>query len=247
MTTVQINSVTFDAGNTLLYCDPSPAEIYATSLSRFGRTVTADAVEPVFSHAWAEMQRRTSPGVDRYSSQPGGERAWWAAFLREVLRLLEHDASPDALLDDLYAAFSRPDVWKTYPEALKVLDRLRAMGYSTAIVSNWDHRLPKILDDLQITLRVDAVLVSSIEGVEKPARQIFDRALERLGTRASETLHIGDSPREDYFGAQSAGLEAALIDRKAEFANDQMTTITSLEDVFDLLGGVSLIDRADAG
>ena len=34
-----IRAVTFDVGNTLLYCDPPPQEIYASALSRLGRSV----------------------------------------------------------------------------------------------------------------------------------------------------------------------------------------------------------------
>jgi putative hydrolase of the HAD superfamily len=245
MTNARITGVTFDAGNTLLYCDPSPQEIYAEALSRFGRSITAETVGPVFTHAWATMQRRSHPDTDRYSSIPGGERAWWGTFLQEVLDELEHDAPLEPLLDDLYSSFALPEVWKTYPESLAVLDSLRAKGYRTAVVSNWDRRLPELLEQLEISSRVDAVLVSSVEGVEKPSREIFHRALERLGTQAKETLHIGDSPREDYFGAESAGLQAALIDRHGDFADDQMTTIASLADVFKLLGGVSSFDQTE--
>jgi hypothetical protein len=60
-------AVTFDAGGTMIYCDPSPGEIYAHHLSRMGRPVKADEVGPVFRDAWAEMQRRTDPGLDRYN------------------------------------------------------------------------------------------------------------------------------------------------------------------------------------
>ena len=70
----------------MIYCDPSPGEIYAHHLSRLGRPVRAEEVGPVFREAWAELQRRTVPGQDRYNSVPGGEIGWWGEFVREVLR-----------------------------------------------------------------------------------------------------------------------------------------------------------------
>jgi len=108
-------AVTFDAGNTLLYCDPSPSEIYATQLSRLGRPVHAEEVGPVFRQAWAEMQRRTSPGRDRYNSVPGGERAWWGEFVKEILGQLDHDAPWEPLLDDLISNWDRrlPDILRS--------------------------------------------------------------------------------------------------------------------------------------
>ena len=53
------DAVTFDLGGTLLYSDPSPAEIYASHLSRLGREVRPEEVGPVFASTWADMQRRT--------------------------------------------------------------------------------------------------------------------------------------------------------------------------------------------
>lgn len=242
-----ITCVSFDAGNTLLYCNPPPERIYADQLGRFGRSVTAAEVGPVFADAWRTMQNRTRNGLDRYSSFPGGERAWWSAFLSDVLDRLEHDAPMEPLLDALYAEFARPDVWWTYPESLGVLDRLRELGYRTAIVSNWDRRLPEILDRLEITPRVDTVLVSALEGVEKPSPEFFTRALSRLGAEAESTLHVGDSPREDYYGATNAGLSALLIDRNHNFVDDPMQTVSSLTRVLTHLGENPLIERSATG
>lgn len=229
-------AVSFDIGGTLLYSDPSPAEIYATHLSRFGRAVRPEDVGPVFAEAWAEMQHRTAPGNDRYSSVTGGERAWWGEFVREVLIRLDHDAPWEALLDNLYRAFSEDSVWRTYPSAIETLDGLAARGVKLAVISNWDHRLPGILDALDLTDRFEVVTVSSIVGVEKPAPEIFERTLARLGVEAERTLHVGDSPLEDYSGAENAGMGAALIDRHGLFKGQPYLRLTSLAEVLELFG-----------
>jgi putative hydrolase of the HAD superfamily len=229
-------AVTFDAGNTLLYCDPSPAEIYARELSRLGRPVNADDVGPVFAQAWSEMQKRTEAGRDRYSSVAGGERAWWGAFIREVLVRLDHDAPWEPLLDDLYAAFADPEVWKTYPETAITLGELTRRGVPLAVISNWDRRLPEILDSLGILDFFQAVIVSAIEGIEKPSPEIFHRALARLDLEAHCVLHVGDSPLEDYRGAEGAGLTPVLLDRQDIFNHDGYRRIRSLDEVIDLVG-----------
>jgi putative hydrolase of the HAD superfamily len=230
-----VSAVAFDAGGTLIYCDPSPAEIYATHLSRLGRPVNAEDVGPVFRQAWAEMQLRTAPGRDRYNSVPGGERAWWGEFVREVLVRLDHDAPAEELLDDLYTAFSDEGVWKVFPETAGTLMDLKARGASLAVISNWDRRLPDILRSLKIIDAFDAVTVSAIEGVEKPAPEIFARTLDRLGVTPARALHVGDSPLEDYRGAEDAGLTALLIDRHETFAGDGYRRIASLAEVLDHL------------
>jgi putative hydrolase of the HAD superfamily len=236
MRTKHFSAVTFDAGGTMIYCDPSPGEIYADHLSRLGRPVRAEEVGPVFREAWADMQRRTVPGQDRYSSIAGGELAWWGAFVREVLRRLDHDAPWEPLLDDLYAAFCEASVWKIYPETASTLEALANRGIRLAVISNWDRRLPEILRTLDIFEKFETITVSSIEGVEKPSPQIFHRTLERLEIAAADTLHVGDSPLEDYTGAETAGLGAALVDRHHLFGDDGYRRISSLSEVLAIAG-----------
>ena len=236
MTTNPLSAVTFDAGGTMIYCDPRPGEIYAHHLSRHGRPVQAEEVGPVFRDAWAQMQRQTVPGRDRYNSVAGGELAWWGAFVREVLRRLDHDAPWEPLLEDLYAAFCEASVWKVYPETISTLETLVDRGVRLAVISNWDRRLPDILRSLEIFEIFETVTVSSIEGVEKPSSEIFHRTLERMELSAGETIHIGDSPLEDYSGAETAGLGAALIDRHYLFVEEPYRRISSLGEILDLVG-----------
>ncbi len=235
MNSQSVEAVAFDAGGTLIYCDPSPAEIYATHLSRLGRPVQAEDVGPVFRQAWAEMQLRTMPGWDRYNSIPGGERAWWGEFVNDVLARLDHDAPADILLDDLYAAFSDAGVWNVFPAAVSTLGELSTRKIALAVISNWDRRLPDILRTLNLIDAFDVVTVSAIEGVEKPAPEIFQRTLDRLGVAPASVIHVGDSPLEDYRGAEDAGLEALLIDRHGLFVDDGYRRIASLAEVLDHL------------
>ncbi len=235
MNSEPVVAVAFDAGGTLIYCDPSPAEIYATQLSRLGRPVKAGDVGPVFRQAWAEMQRRTAPGQDRYKSIPGGERAWWGEFVNDVLARLDHDAPAEILLDDLFTAFSDEGVWKVFPETAATLSEVSARGIRLAVISNWDRRLPDILRTLDLIDAFDVVTVSAIEGVEKPAQEIFERTLDRLGVAPATAIHVGDSPLEDYRGAEDVGITALLIDRHETFAGDGYRRIASLTEVLDHL------------
>lgn len=235
-----VSAICLDAGGTLLYCDPSPPEIYAEHLSRFGRPVSADEVAAAFQSAWVEMQHRTAPGVDRYGSVGGGERAWWGAFVRSVIERLSHDAAWQPLLHELYEAFSRPDIWRTFRDTKPALTALRRLGVPLAVVSNWDRRLLRILDDLELTPSFDTVTVSSLEGVEKPDPEIFRRTLRRLGAQAATTIHVGDSPEEDYRGALDAGMTPVLIDRSGCYEGEEYRSISSLEQLLDLVDRGSL-------
>lgn len=230
-----ITAVTLDAGNTLLYCDPPPAAIYAHHLSRHGPRVSPDEVGPVFAAAWSDLQQRLPAGADRYGARPGSERDWWAAFVREVVRRLDHPAPWQPLLDDLYAAFSSADVWHSFPETRSVLRQLADRRLRLAVISNWDRRLPEILARLDIDHFFDVVTVSSLVGVEKPAPRIFQLTLDRLEVAPGAAVHVGDSPHDDYHGAAAAGLTPVLIDRRREFVGNCYRRIERLGELLELV------------
>jgi putative hydrolase of the HAD superfamily len=103
------------------------------------------------------------------------------------------------------------------------------------VVSNWDRRLPEILSSLDLESYFTVVTVSSLEGLEKPAPEIFWRTLERLGVRPEEALHVGDSLREDYQGASQAGLASVLVDRRRLFIGEDVRRVDDLTSVVQLI------------
>jgi putative hydrolase of the HAD superfamily len=225
--------VLFDVGGTLFESRPGAPEVYATVLSGLGRAVTADEVAPVFQRVWADLTQLHPRGLDRYHRVKGNEWEWWGEFVRRVLGELGHPAPWEPALQELMDAFARPDLWYVFPEVTEVLGRLRSDGRRLAVVSNWDSRLPVLLDRLGLERFFDEVLVSALEGVEKPDVEIFRRAAARLGLGPDRCLHVGDSPLDDYRGAESAGMRAVLVDRAGIFGNGY-ARVTDLRGLYDL-------------
>jgi len=224
-----------DVGGTLIECRPSPPAVYADVLSRWGLEVDERDVAPLFQRAWSVMTQEHPPGLDRYHHLKGGEWAWWGRFLERVMTDLGHPAPVEPVLAELFEAFADPALWHVFPEVPEVLDELRRRGLRLAVVSNWDSRLPELLERLGLAERFDAVLVSGIEGVEKPSPEIFLRAAQRLALPPERCAHAGDSPLDDYRGAESAGMLPILVDRADVFAGDFVR-------VRDLRGVCELID-----
>ncbi len=73
----------------------------------------------------------------------------------------------------------------------------------------------------------DFILASAEVGSAKPDETIFAEALKRSGVSPHEACHIGDEPRVDVQGANNAGIDAILIDRKGRYENEDFTTVRS--------------------
>lgn len=229
-----VRAVLLDVGGTLVESRPSAPEVYARVLSDLGGPVSGEQVAPVFRAVWAEMTELHPRGLDRYTRLKGGEVAWWGEFLRRVLKQLQSPVPWQSALDQLFIAFSEPSLWHVFPEVPDVLERLRRRGLRLAVVSNWDSRLPQLLHALGLAAFFDEQLVSALEGVEKPAAEIFHRAAQRLGVTPGECLHVGDSPLDDLRGAESAGVRSVLLDRLGLF-NNGYPRIGSLEELDEYL------------
>jgi putative hydrolase of the HAD superfamily len=122
--------------------------------------------------------------------------------------------------------------FRAYPEVPAVLERLRAGGARLAVVSNWDVSLHDVLERTELRGRVDAVVISAEVGVAKPDPAIFRTALERLGAKASDAVHVGDSVEHDVAGARAAGLEAVFVARNGAQAPDGVRVVASLDGLF---------------
>jgi HAD superfamily hydrolase (TIGR01509 family) len=114
--------------------------------------------------------------------------------------------------EELFARFAAPGTFVLFPGAVELLDALRRRGLAIGIVSNWSQRLPEIVEGLGLGRRLDFVLASAIERVEKPDAEIFARACARAGVAPIEALHAGDDVRKDVLGARAAGLQAVRVD-----------------------------------
>eukprot|EP00884_Botryococcus_braunii_P022091 jgi/Botrbrau1/8566/Bobra.0359s0030.1 len=112
---------------------------------------------------------------------------------------------PDAF-EDIYNYFADHKAWRlTTPDCIPALQRLRHEGVKLAVVSNFDTRLRKILEGLEVLDLFDACIVSAEVGAEKPNPVIFEAALQQLGVSPEEAVHVGDDRRNDVSGARAAG------------------------------------------
>lgn len=227
MRSLRLKAVTFDVTGTLIR-SPRLGALYREVFRRHGLAVTQDEAEVgrTIARVWQEMACLTDGSTDRFRSHPEGARGWWRRFGDRVAEHLGVAPPSRFAASELYDRFARPDAWELYPDAVPALAALRDRGVRLAVISNWDERLPGLLDGLGLAARLDAVVRSSEVGYEKPDPRIFFTALERLGEEFAadpeSAVHVGDRLKEDVEGAANVGMRAVLLDRRGRHADDEV-------------------------
>ncbi len=129
------------------------------------------------------------------------------------------------------------------PDALTTLERLRGRGLRTAVASNAPfppemlHRQVRVNG---VAERVDAVVFSSEVGRRKPAPELYQAALDRIGVAAVEALYVGDRVVEDYEGPRRLGMRAVLCTALARHpVGEAVPTIARLGDLDAYLEAVA--------
>lgn len=112
--------------------------------------------------------------------------------------------------------------------------------YKIGVLSN-THDAQLVREQIQksgVEPYLDVVVTSVEHGVPKPDASIFELALDLLGSKASDTLFVGDSYVHDYVGATNVGMKALLIATRSESRAPLADTIPSVLEVSDRLSRI---------
>jgi putative hydrolase of the HAD superfamily len=154
--------------------------------------------------------------ADRHAYDEGklSGQSFWQKFREETGLALT-----DQQLDELNRLDGQ--MWTTSdPQMLAWHDQLKARGIRTAILSNMgDSVLEHIEREFAWIHGFDALVWSYQLGMAKPAPDIYRHALEKLGTRAEETLFLDDK-QVNIDAARELGIEGLLFTNVGQLRSD---------------------------
>lgn len=222
----------FDAAGTIISPHPSVGSVYASAGAPHGLTVTPAELEAAFRSSWMAWTKPEAGGPMSAVADEATTRAWWRGLVLDVLQRVGFEGSQEAVFEACYAAFSSPLAWRIFDDVEPTLRGFRDRGVPLGVLSNWDPRLPRLLEALGLAPYFQTLVVSALEGVEKPDPRIFYRAIERAGVKAEEILYVGDHAHLDLDPARALGIQAYLIDRTGTSTSPH--AIPTLEALLDL-------------
>lgn len=185
-----------DAHGTLIETREPVGETYARLAGEHGveippwrlddafRRVVARAGPIAYSADWTSPRARAED-----------ERSWWHARVRETFRAADQTLAFDdfgAFFEAVFAHYAGATAWRACPGARESLERARALGLATGVVSNFDHRLPQILQAIGIDAFLDFVAIPSQGHRPKPSTEGLEAALAALACPAEAALYTGD-------------------------------------------------------
>ncbi len=182
----RIESVIFDWGGVLID-DPRPgllqycANAFGVSEERYA------TVHDLF--------------LDEFHTGRISEETFW----REIPRKFDKPVPADS---SLWSEAFR-SAYVPRPEVFSLACSLHDQDYRTALLSNTELPAVEFFHEFKYGM-FDVLVFSCVEGVIKPQRKIYEITLERLGSKARQSVFIDD--RQDYVhGAKQAGLNAILF------------------------------------
>lgn len=110
----------------------------------------------------------------------------------------------------LYERFERAEAWSLFPDARDVLETLAGEGVTLALLSNWDARGRRLLENLRLDSLFETALFSVETGYEKPDPRIFDRLLERVEGDYQRRAMIGNHVKVDLAVPEERGWRTLL-------------------------------------
>ena len=129
-------------------------EVYSRVLSEMGVSLDASRLQRSIYETADEIDGEIPPGIDRYAHFPGGEAEYWLRFSARVLsKATGSTVEPEAAantVERLRDAFRDPVAWVVFPDVRPALEALTRDGVRLGVVSNWDSRLPEVLEMLNL-------------------------------------------------------------------------------------------------
>ena len=213
----QIPKVIFlDAVGTIFGVKNSVGHIYNQISSKYGVTREPQILNQYFYQSFKE----SSPlafGEKKYEEIQQLEYIWWEKIAYQSFAkadALSEFSDFYAFFQELYEYFKTSKPWFIYTDIIPCLQQWQQQGIELAIISNFDTRIFPVLESLNLQSYFQTVTISSLTGVAKPEQKIFLQALAKHNCPPEKAWYIGDSLKEDYWGAKAVGMESFWLRRR---------------------------------
>jgi putative hydrolase of the HAD superfamily len=240
-----LRAVLFDLGGTLMYERATWNAINARADESLTNYLRAEGMELNLSTFPREFRNR----LRKYFQQREKDllETTYSFVLRDVLKDKGYGDVPESTLrqalDELFAITQTN--WTLEDDTLSTLQKLEQDGYRMGLISNAgdDQDVQQLARRFNIARYFDFILTSAACSYRKPHRRIFELALSNWYFLPSEAVMVGDNLDADIRGAQSVGLLAVWISRRAGEPMEEQRSIRPDASLSSLSELPAVLDR----
>jgi HAD superfamily hydrolase (TIGR01549 family) len=212
---MNINTVFFDLGNTLLYNNHlnydsirTACQVLAENFVSFGYEINAkNLADKHFQNLTDYYDLRELDYIEHSAD----------IIFSHTLEEMGFSCLPEEhILTALKAFYLCTETnWHLTENAVETLATLKEQNKKIGLITNASYAedIRQLLRKHRIEAFFDSVVISAEVGYRKPRQEIFDIALYSLGSRPDESVMIGDSFMADIFGACQKGIRSIWFKR----------------------------------
>lgn len=190
--------ICFDATGTLIELSESVGEVYRQLALEYGVDLPAWRLEDASRRVLRRAPDRRAEGAT-VAARRQSEIDWWTARIRETFQATDSTVRFDdfpGFAGALFDAYRGAARWRPRKGVTEMLTALQDQGWPLVVVSNFDHRLPDLLEDLDISRFFKFIVIPSESGSAKPERAVFEVVGKALSTPIESLLYVGDDAKE---------------------------------------------------
>ena len=212
----KLKLVTFDAMNTLFKVKPNIGKTYCDAVRHVLSQELTSQQEMTVQENFFTVYKKYSKKYPNFGFGKISSESFWQNIISDSLKSTGYKFNEDDLklvTVYLYDEYKQADKYCIFPDVFSTLSELEKRGVIMGVISNFDNRSQEILENLKLKQYFKFILCSRTEGVAKPCKDIFEKALSISNIAPDEALHIGDNYQLDYVAAKNCGINAILINR----------------------------------
>ncbi len=226
-----LRAILFDLDGTLRHSLPEGFDAYLEYLTELGHPLTTEQRRNAarWNHYYWATSTDLVADIKEFSAD---SHDFWIRHSERLLAALGV-AGDDGLAAHMHALMrERHSPIHHIPDDVRpTLTRLRAVGYTIALVSNRTEDLGPFTVELGIDDLFDFTLSAGQANSWKPSPEIFLKAAEKAGCAPREAVYVGDNYYADIEGAQGAGLLPVLIDPRELFPEAVCPVIHAIHEI----------------
>ncbi len=219
----------------VIFWDFDGTLVYSNSLWSRSLYAALQEVDTSTGVTYEELQACQKYGFtwhtpERDYSQMTGEK-WWDFmndhFYESYIKCGVAEEVAREVTGKVRSMIKRVENYELYADTIETLRTTQQMGYTNVILSNNYPDMDEVVEQLGMAQYLQGMIVSAVEGYDKPRRELFEIAKEQFPSE--EYYMVGDNLVADIRGGRNAGMKTIYVHRGySEEADDCFDDLRSI-------------------